>query len=221
VNAKATYHHGNLRRALLDESLAVIGEEGVEALSLRDVAARVGVSHAAPYHHFADKSALIHAIAHEGMAKMHDAMEAAEAATDDDAERRLVAIGMAYVRFAVEHADYYAAFTAPEMTELAAEAEQPPAASGDTWGRLMGAVVEGQRSGVLPTGDPMVLAVYLWSLVHGLAELWRTGPLSKLPQASGGLEPLAGEVLRAALGSLETEAHAEGTNGQGRGDAAR
>jgi AcrR family transcriptional regulator len=203
MSAKDTYHHGNLRRALLDEALAVIGEKGVEGLSLREVASRVGVSHAAPYHHFADKTALVHALAHEGMALMDERMAAAEEAADGHPEARLIGIGMAYVEFAVERPDYYAAFTAPELTSGGESAEQPEEGSGDTWGRLINAVMACQQAGCLPQGDPVVLAVYLWSLVHGIAELWRSGALREMPQSRDGLEPLARQVLSAALGSVQ------------------
>lgn len=204
MDAKDTYHHGNLRRALLDEALLVIAEEGVEGLSLREVASRVGVSHAAPYHHFADKAALLHALAHEGMALMDEEMALAQEAAGDDPKQRLLAIGMAYVRFAVERPDYYAAFTASELST--AGEEQPEEAQGDTWGRLIDAVVACQADGSLPSGDPAVFAVYLWSLVHGLAELWRSGALAPMPQSAGGLEPLAWQVLSAALGSAQEPA---------------
>ena len=204
MSAKDTYHHGNLRRALLDEALVVIAEKGVEGLSLRDVATRVGVSHAAPYHHFADKTALIHALAHEGMSLMDDAMAAAEEAAGEDPKARLLGIGMAYVTFAVEHPDYYAAFNAPEINSPSAQRAdlQPEEERGNTWERLVSAVERCQNSGDLPQGDPVVLAVYLWALVHGLAELWRNGPLSLMPQAAGGLEPMARQVLLAALGGV-------------------
>ncbi len=135
MSAKDTYHHGNLRRALLDEALVVIAEKGVEGLSLRDVATRVGVSHAAPYHHFADKTALIHALAHEGMSHMDDAMAAAEEAAGEDPKAQLLGIGMAYVTFAVEHPDYYAAFNAPEINSPSAQRPdlQPEEGRGNTW----------------------------------------------------------------------------------------
>jgi len=204
---KDTYHHGNLRRALLDESLELIAEKGVEGLSLREVAARVGVSHAAPYHHFADKTALVHALANEGMTLMDGRMASAEEAAGNDPRARLLGIGMAYVQFAVERPDYYAAFNAPELRSGGSEGEQPEAQSaeesGDTWTRLMNAVVACQQAGALPQGDPVVLGVYLWSLVHGLAELWRSGTLHQLPHARDGLEPLARQVLSAALGTVE------------------
>ncbi len=175
---------------------------------MRDVANRVGVSHAAPYHHFADKTALIHALAHEGMSHMDDAMAAAEEAAGDDPKAQLLGIGMAYVTFAVEHPDYYAAFNAPEINSPSAQRTdlQPEEGRGNTWGRLVSAVVRCQHSGDLPQGDPVVLAVFLWSLVHGLAELWRNGPLSLMPQAGGGLEPMARQVLLAALGTVDDPA---------------
>jgi len=206
MSAKDTYHHGNLRRVLLDEALAVIGEKGVGGLSLREVASRIGVSHAAPYHHFADKTALVHALAHEGMALMDAEMAAAERAAGNDPRQRLLGIGMEYVRFAVERPDYYAAFNAPELvagSESDEHPEQPEEQRGDTWGRLMAAVVACQQSGDLPQGDPVVLGVFLWSLVHGIAELWRSGALAPMPQAKDGLEPLAHHVLSAALGSVQ------------------
>ncbi len=201
--AKDAYHHGDLRRALMDEALLVIGERGVEGLSLRDVAARVGVSHAAPYHHFSDKTALVRALAYEGMALLDERMAQAEEAAGDDAAARLLGIGMAYVTFAVERPDYYAAFNAPEVSgpEAQRNAPEPHEEHGTTWERLVGGIVACQRSGVLAPGDPIIVAVHYWSLVHGLAELWRNGPLSLLPQAAGGLEPLAREVLLSALGT--------------------
>lgn len=205
MSAKDSYHHGNLRRALLDGALALIADKGVGGLSLREVAARAGVSHAAPYHHFADKTALIRALAYEGMQLMDREMAAAEADAGDNPKQRLLGIGMAYVTFAVAHPDYYAAFNTPEANDPEAQAvdERPEGERGSTWNRLVDAILACQRSGDLPQGDPMVLAVYLWSLVHGLAELWRSGPLPLLPQAAGGLEPLARQVLSAALGLVD------------------
>jgi len=224
MSTKDSYHHGDLRRALLDEALVLIGEKGVEHLSLREVAARVGVSHAAPYHHFADKTALIFALGQDGMGHLDDRMAAAEKAASDDAAARLLGIGTAYVLFAVENPEYYAAFTAPEMRTAQVSPDgsaQEYAAAvagsndgehhgdrtpGETWVRLLNAVLACQASGDLPPGDPVILGVYLWSLVHGLAELWRTGPLPLMPQAAHGPEALVRQVLRAALESTPTNA---------------
>lgn len=219
TTTKDTYHHGDLKRALMDGALAVIAENGVAGLSLRQVAAEIGVSHAAPYHHFADKAALLQALATDGMRRMDERMAAAEEAAGDDPVDRLVAIGMAYVLFADERPDYYAALTAPE---LAAPASAPPAPDsqpeGGTWERLVRAIVVCQQAGRLPAGDPVVLAVTMWSLVHGLAELWQGGPLRYMPQGSQGLEPLARAVLGAAVGSMQAAAASGGPAGTDKGD---
>jgi AcrR family transcriptional regulator len=205
MSPKDTYHHGNLRRALLDGALVVIGEKGIDGLSLREVAARAGVSHAAPYHHFTDKAALVDALAGEAAALLDAEMAARVAEAGDEPLPRLIALGMAYVGFAVEHPEYYAAFTAsrrtaPETAGAPADASGPAL---NAWTRLLGGVTACQAAGVLPAGDTVIFGTYLWSLVHGLAELWRTGQLALLPQSGDGLEPLARRVLLAALGSLE------------------
>src|SRR5918999_4340975 len=100
------YHHGNLRRALLDEALATIRAEGVNALTLREIAARVGVSRTALYRHFADKRALLTALATEGFRTLREQLVAAweEGGRGDAAFR---AMGVAYVRFAVTNPAHY------------------------------------------------------------------------------------------------------------------
>ena len=201
---KLQYHHGDLRRALLDEAVTLIAERGIDGFSLREVAARAGVSHTAPYHHFADKNALIRAVADRGMALLDTRMAAAEEAAGDDARERLLGIGLAYVLFADEEPEYYAAFTSGAATSVPIAPDDPRHAEhGDTWGRLVRAIVAGQQAGVVGPGDPVLLGVYMWSLVHGLAELWRTAPLRLMPQAAGGLGPFARDVISVALSSME------------------
>lgn len=201
MSPKDAYHHGNLRRALLDEALAVIGEKGIDGLSLREVAARAGVSHAAPYHHFRDKAALVDALAAEAATALDEWMAAAEARAGGGGRQRLLALGTAYVTFAADHPEQYAAFTASPRTAPESSGLREAAVYGvNAWSRLLDAVVAAQAEGVLPKGDAAILGTYLWSLVHGLAELWRTGLLAQLPQAADGLEALARSVLLAALG---------------------
>jgi AcrR family transcriptional regulator len=97
-----SYHHGNLRQALIDESLSVIAEEGPEKFTLRDIARRLEVAPSAPYRHFADKEALLLAVAEECAVRLGAAMDAAAAQSEHPIERFRLA-GLAYVRFAVEH----------------------------------------------------------------------------------------------------------------------
>jgi AcrR family transcriptional regulator len=191
---KDAYHHGDLRRALMDGALQVIAAHGLAGLSLREVAAAAGVSHAAPYHHFADKAALVRALGYEGLRMLDARMAEAEAGASDDPGARLLAIGRAYVLFSAEAPAYFVAMSAPEMRVPHAPEEE----HGDTWERLVRAVAACQAAGLLtPAEDPMTLAVGLWSLVEGLAQLWSSGPLAHLPQAAAGLEPLADSVIRA------------------------
>src|SRR5687767_103312 len=106
---RAKYHHGSLRRALLDATIAHSATFGADTVTLREVARRAGVSANAPYNHFADKGALLAAVAEEGLIMLRDAMVGArERATTPGAE--LEAIGVAYVTFAIRHHHHFRLF---------------------------------------------------------------------------------------------------------------
>ncbi|WP_422738284.1 TetR/AcrR family transcriptional regulator [Micromonospora sp. WMMD729] len=156
------YHHGDLRRALLDAALEAIGEVGPAALSLRDLARRAGVSHAAPAHHFGDKAGLLTALATQGFERLTQALVAA----GDD----LLAAGVAYVDFAVAHRAYFEVMFRPELhrpddPELTAARERAGSAL---------------RSGVAArgaSGDIGRDSLAAWSIAHGFATLWLAGAL--------------------------------------------
>ena len=165
---KPHYHHGDLRQALVDASLALIAEEGFGALSLREVARRAGVTHAAPYRHFADKEALLAAVAEEGFRAMTAGMHARMARHEAPGER-LVACGVAYVLFAVEHPAHFRVMFGPHFTR-----PPPLAAPGgelDSFGLLVSTLAQAQRAGEVREGDAQELALGCWSLVHGLSSL--------------------------------------------------
>lgn len=110
-----SYHHGNLRQKLLERAAHVIAEQGIESLSLRALARDLGVSHAAPTRHFADKAALLRALATEGSDRFIDyIMTAADEAKDDPLER-YAAMGKAYIRFSLTYPAYYRAINHPEV----------------------------------------------------------------------------------------------------------
>lgn len=172
------YHHGDLRRALLDASLALVQAKGVSALSLREVARRASVSHAAPYHHFADKAALMQAIRAEGFELLHAQMagEQAEArrGAGDAPGERLAAAGRGYVRFALGHPGHFRVMFRPEMG-----ASRATSAGGKrAYELLRDAVIACEKARLAPAGQHGVLVLAAWSLVHGFASLWLDGPLS-------------------------------------------
>ncbi|MFT2020528.1 TetR/AcrR family transcriptional regulator [Streptomyces sp. 796.1] len=105
--ATRPYHHGDLRRTLLAAAAATIAERGVAGLSLRALAHSAGVSHAAPTHHFGDKRGLLTALAAEGHGMLADALGSAGG--------DLLAVGVAYVRFAVEHRAHFAVMFQPDL----------------------------------------------------------------------------------------------------------
>jgi AcrR family transcriptional regulator len=187
------YHHGDLRRALLDASLRIIAEEGARALTLREVARRVGVSQAAPYHHFADKDALLAAVAEEGFVELYEAMVTARDAAGSKTMARLRAIGEGYVRFAVRHPSHFKVMfgnlvDVPAHPGLRVAAER-------AFATLVEGIVEGQKAGQLRRGDPIQLAAIAWSTVHGLSMLWIDGALAGACRKSG---PLSIEALATA-----------------------
>jgi AcrR family transcriptional regulator len=163
------YHHGDLRGALVRASLELLAEDGLEGLTLRSVARRVGVSHAAPKNHFGELSGLLEAVAAEGFRRLTEAMEAAVMAAPDPLSKLLEA-GVAYVAFARRAPGHFRAMFHPRLGPRApgSELEQ---ASTQALGVLVGAMSVAQAAGVVRAGDVLELSLAAWSLVHGLGAL--------------------------------------------------
>ncbi|NER80209.1 MAG: TetR/AcrR family transcriptional regulator, partial [Leptolyngbya sp. SIO1D8] len=157
--------------SLIQAALALIAEkEDAKTLSLREVARRVGVSHTAPYRHFADKDALLAAVAEEGFHILKRYLQSGLEETSGDALRKLQGSGVAYVKFAISHPSHYrvmfGAFQPgnPDYPSLNAAGEK-------TFTTLMEAITNGQATGNIKVGDPQQLSWVAWALVHGLAML--------------------------------------------------
>ncbi len=173
MSTPATYHHKNLPSTIISAALDVIAESGPSALSLRDLARRAGVSHAAPAHHFGDKAGLLTAVAVQGFGLLADALAEAQQQTGDFLE-----VGVAYVGFAVGHPAHFAVMFRPELYR----ADNPELIAAKA---LAG---ESLRKGVAPFAAPesgpasQDAALAAWSLVHGFATLWLSGNLpAELP----------------------------------------
>lgn len=165
---KRSYHHGDLRRALLEAAAEAIAESGPAALSLRDLARRAGVSHAAPAHHFGDKAGLLTALAIEGFNRLADALDASREQTGS-----LLEAGVTYVRFATRNRAHFEVMFQPSLynpddAELAAARERAGAA-------LSAAVSTLDEP--LPAGEAREAELAAWSIVHGFATLWLAGAL--------------------------------------------
>ncbi|NES14367.1 MULTISPECIES: TetR/AcrR family transcriptional regulator [Micromonospora] len=161
MTSTRSYHHGDLRRALLAAAADAMAESGPAALSLRDLARRAGVSHAAPAHHFGDKAGLLTALATQGFELLGEALRAA----GDDLRES----GVAYVGFAVRHRAHFEVMFRPDLYR----ADDPDlVAARERAGELL-------RSGVARhTGrEPDVDSLAAWSIVHGFATLWLAGAL--------------------------------------------
>jgi AcrR family transcriptional regulator len=164
------YHHGDLRHALIQAGLEMLSEGGAAALDLRKVARKAGVSHAAPYRHFADKQALVAAINEEGFRRLAEKIRTTLQEAPGDTVEQLQAIAKAYVQFAREQP-----WLMREMfSGLTVEREDFPdlqAASKDVFKCYVEVVMRGQERGSLIDVDPFALAGVLWSLLHGVAML--------------------------------------------------
>ena len=168
---KSTYHHGDLRKALIDAAAALAAESGPESVSLRAVAKRASVSHAAPYHHFSGRAELLHAVALEGFRLMDVEISAAvrkqHKAFPYD---RLQAIGRAYIRFAARYPHYFKAMFRGVTPN---EAFPDPDDHGQ---KNFTGLVQAVQACVGEQGKPgkrtMDLVLTAWSIVHGMSSLW-------------------------------------------------
>lgn len=165
----------DLRRALLDASLVLIEAEGLEKLSMREVARRAGVSHQAPYHHFTDKEAILAALVAEGFEKLRQASLASIEEVADPAAR-LTALGRTYVDYALSHPAHFKLMFRSELVPEHKHEEVKACAEG-AFSVLVQVAGEVARKRKLPEH---LVALAGWSLVHGLSTLLLEGKLDKL-----------------------------------------
>ncbi|HEY5849075.1 MAG TPA: TetR-like C-terminal domain-containing protein [Microlunatus sp.] len=161
-----SYHHGDLRRAVLDHAVAVIAAEGPAHFSLRSLAADLGVSHTAPRHHFGSREGVLNAVAAEGFTLLAAALRAIR-----EAGGGFLDVGVAYVQFALEHPGHFEVMFSPKLLD-----ETDPdlqAARTVTFGELRGGVAALEATGQVDDAPAAVLAA--WSVVHGIATLALTG----------------------------------------------
>jgi AcrR family transcriptional regulator len=186
VTQTRPYHHGDLRRALLAAAVDAIAESGPAALSLRDLARRAGVSHAAPAHHFGDKAGLLTALAAQGYGKLADALDEAR-----DRTGSILEIGVAYVRFAVDHRAHFDVMFRPDLYD---ESDPELGAQQDRATAALAAAVATLPSDTVPDEEARTAGLSAWAIVHGFATLWLSGALP--PDLGDDPESAARAVIR-------------------------
>jgi AcrR family transcriptional regulator len=201
---KAPYHHGDLRRALLEEAVRTIQDDGAPALTLRAVGARLGVSRTALYRHFADKSALLNAVSEEGFRRLGDALERAWA----DAGGGIPGfeeMGRAYVQFALDNPSHYRVMFGVWNSREHHEPELR-AAGTRAFQLLVDALAALQRDGVARRDETAVaVARYVWAVVHGISMLGIDGRLPDGQEGPGGVRDVTSfAVRRIGSGIFET-----------------
>jgi len=190
--AARPYHHGGLRRALLEQGLALAREGGPSAVQLRDAARRVGVSHNAGYRHFADRDAFLDGVASYAMAELADSMEVALASVPtglpaaDHAAARLQTVGSAYLEFALaEPGLFRTAFATRRAPEVPSSDQSSRSRQGrDPYQILTDAIDDLTAAGLLSHERRPNSEIVAWSAVHGLATLLLDGPLRRTPPAA-------------------------------------
>lgn len=192
------YHHGDLKRALVEASLELLLERGVDALTVAEVGRRVGVSTAAPYKHFADRQALLRAVAAEGNRRLGEAILEAVGRTADPVEAFRLS-GVAYIEWAAGNPALYRLVTDPALTDYDApppDARAPEALQGtldDFWVRLAGLIRSGEG---IPAEHPLIEQLRGRALAHGIASLFVSGVFESI----GVSVEEAGRIARAVTG---------------------
>lgn len=194
---KRSYHHGDLKRALLEASIELLREQGVEALTVAEVGRRVGVSSAAPYKHFKDRQVLLRAVAMEGNYRLNEAMaEALEGIQDPwEAFRQS---GVVYIRFAAENPNLYRLMTDPSLLDYAnppEDAKAPGALEGmtETFWRDVGALLVSGEA--LSANHPLIEQLRGRALAHGVAGFFVSGIFGALGISTADAERVARLVL--------------------------
>ncbi len=193
-----TYHHGNLRAALVAAAAELVSDAGVEGVTMRSLSRAAGVSRAAPYRHFADKRELLAAVAEAGFLDLDRRLSEVEgrgaAGAVEGGEGRAVLADLmrAYVGFALDRPGHYRLMFSPDIVRPPRSVSLQESAS-RAFERSLEAIRAAQETQELRSGDAAALASIMWSAVHGLAVLLLDGQVRVTSDGSGGHALLAGD----------------------------
>ena len=168
--SEKTYHHGDLKNALIQAGIKILAEEGIEGFSLRKVAREAGVTHSAPYAHFADKQAMIAAISTDGYRKVYERINAVMDQFPDDPLRQFIETAWVYVSFGFDEPDHFK-ITFSGSVEREREYPALVEMTGKTFDALRQLIIRCQQAGLIDKGEPDLAAVTMWGFAHGFVYL--------------------------------------------------
>ena len=170
TETKEKYHHGDLRRAILDCACQHLRYDGTDSLSLRAIAREIGVSATAPYRHFESKNALFAGIATLGLEILESKLEGVRSIAPEDPSDSLINMGVVYLQFAHKHSEKYQLMLDSSMLD---SMEYPALmdARARAFKLLVGAILDGQRAGLYRSEPVEKLAAVIWAAFHGAASL--------------------------------------------------
>jgi AcrR family transcriptional regulator len=194
--AKGAYHHGDLKRALVEAALELVAQKGPQGFTMTEAARRAGVSAAAPYRHFADKDALLAEVAAQGFVRLGEALDRAVGRAGEPRER-LLRLCRGYVKWALAHPDHYRVMFGEAHGAEEFDEDRPSGLG--TFRLALRAIEDCQAAGVIGAQDPRAVAGPLWSVLHGIAML-QIGRQFRVVGITESAEALTTRAVTALLG---------------------
>jgi AcrR family transcriptional regulator len=199
---KNSYHHGDLQNTLIEETIRIIAEEGVESVTLRALSKRLGVSRTAPYRHFADKTQLLSRVATIGFERFREHLQQAYQQHNGDVLQRFRQMGRGYIHFALQNPSYYKLmFSEPMLAEN--RSPELEAASNASFEQLVNILQQCQQAGLLKKDDIELQAIFIWSNLHGFCSLILQGHLPLDQQQQDGVVSFIEAAILQGIGKNE------------------
>jgi AcrR family transcriptional regulator len=193
--SRTSYHHGNLREALVDTAIRLVEEGGPENVSLREVAKRLGVSPAAPFRHFPNKTALLTAVAEQAMALFRaEVINAVESVPDNEPMARFAAVGSAYLHWAIHNPTHFQIISTRNLIDW----DSSESLRNDNMvvrSLMEKAILDAQEQGKLRSGNVAEINIAGRAMVYGLARMHLDGHFAQWALAGADVEGTVQSVL--------------------------